>query len=91
MEPDWSKRTKNCQADGLAASGAFARTWTSADGTSTFEGELIKYDAATGQVTLERDGSRITYRREILSAADVAFLDGQAKAGTQPMPPIAGD
>lgn len=75
----------------LAASGAFARTWTSADGKSTFEGELIGYDAATGQVTLERDGRRITYRRELLSTADIAFLDGQAKAAPQPMPPIAGN
>jgi L-alanine-DL-glutamate epimerase-like enolase superfamily enzyme len=91
VEPDQLKRTKNYQADGLAAPGAFARTWTSADGKSTFEGELIGYAAATGQVTLERDGRRITYRRELLSAADIAFLDAQAKAAPQPMPPIAGN
>lgn len=75
----------------LLFTGTHARTWTSADGKSSFEGDLIKYDAATGQVTMDRDGKRVTFKRELLSAADIAFLDGQAKPAAQPMPPIEGN
>lgn len=59
----------------IAASGAHARTWTSADGKSTFEGELIEYDAATGQVTVDRAGKKVVFKRETISAADIAFLN----------------
>jgi hypothetical protein len=34
----------------LLLTGAHARTWTSADGANTFEGELLSYDPATGAV-----------------------------------------
>ena len=75
----------------LLLTGTHARTWTSADGKSSFEGELIEYDEDAGQVTLERDGTKVTFKRELLSAADIAFLDGQGKAAPQRMPPIAGN
>jgi hypothetical protein len=55
-------------------SGAFARTWKSADGKSTIEGELIEYDAVRGQVILNREGKQITIKRELLSPEDIAFL-----------------
>ena len=58
----------------LITLGAYARTWTSADGKSSFEGELIAYKAATGEVTVDRGGKRITFKQEKLSAADIAFL-----------------
>jgi Family of unknown function (DUF6288) len=54
-----------------------ARTWTSADGKSKFEGELIEYKAATGEVTVDRDGKRITFKQQTLSAADIAFLKNE--------------
>ena len=63
----------------LTALGVHARTWTSADGKSSFEGELIEYRAATGEVTVDRGGKRITFKQQMLSAADLAFLK-QAKA-----------
>ena len=36
----------------LLLAGASARTWTSAEGDKTFEGELKSYDAASGKVTV---------------------------------------
>lgn len=37
---------------------AQARTWTSADGTKTFEGELHSYDVATGKVAVKLPNGR---------------------------------
>ena len=36
----------------LLLTGAHARTWTSSDGTKTFEGELKSYDPALAVVTV---------------------------------------
>jgi beta-glucanase (GH16 family) len=68
----------------LAVSGAFARTWKSSDGKSSFEGELIEYDAGTGQVTLDREGKKTTFKREFLSPEDIEFLKDKATAGPPP-------
>lgn len=51
-----------------------ARTWTSSNGSSKFEGELVAYDAATGKVTVNRDGKQVTFKQELLSAADVEYI-----------------
>jgi lipopolysaccharide export system protein LptA len=45
--------------------GIHARIWTSADGKSTFEGELIKYNANTGEVTVDRSGKRVTFMQQV--------------------------
>ncbi len=58
----------------FTALGAQARKWTSADGKSNFEGELIEYKADSGDVTVERAGKRMTFKQQILSAADIEFL-----------------
>ncbi len=58
----------------LISLSAHARTWTSSDGSSTFEGELIAYDAATGKVTVDRAGKQMTFGQDRLSADDIAFL-----------------
>ena len=71
----------------LTALGIQARTWKSADGKSSFEGELIEYDAGTGQVTVDRDGKKLSFKREILSPEDIAFLADKATAG----PPAGSD
>lgn len=64
-----------------------ARTWTSADGKSTFEGELIGYKAGTGEVTVDRAGKRFTFRQDILSDGDIAFLkNAKATPATTPKP-----
>lgn len=71
----------------LAVPGAFARTWKSADGKSTIEGELIEYDAGTGQVTLDRGGKKVTFKREFLSPDNIAFLAEKAAASPLAGPP----
>lgn len=68
----------------FATTDASARTWKSADGKNTIEGELIEYDAGTGQVTLDRDGKKVTFKREFLSPEDIAFLKDKSTAGPPP-------
>ncbi len=51
-----------------------ARTWTSANGSNSFEGELIAYDAASGKVTVNRGGREMTFKQDLLSAADIEYL-----------------
>jgi hypothetical protein len=60
---------------GLLLSGAHARTWTSADGSKTFEGELQSFDAASGIVTVTLpSGKRMNFLQEKLSEEDIAWL-----------------
>jgi hypothetical protein len=71
----------------LTALSASARTWKSADGKSTFEGELIAYNAGTGEVTVDRGGKRITFKQQVLSAGDIDFLKNwKATPATEPKP-----
>ena len=54
--------------------GAHARTWTSADGSKTFEGKFQSYDARRGLVTVTlSNGKRQTFSQDKLSKADIAF------------------
>ncbi|MFK7852406.1 MAG: hypothetical protein AB8D78_15635, partial [Akkermansiaceae bacterium] len=62
----------------LLATPAMARTWKSADGSKTFEGELVSYDAKTGTVKVSISGVTGTFEESILSEADVAFLKQHA-------------
>jgi len=64
----------------LLVTGMWARTWTSADGAKTFEGELKSYDPATGVVGVTQpNGAVIKFHQDKLSADDVAFLMEQGK------------
>ncbi|MEM6915832.1 MAG: hypothetical protein AAF491_04620 [Verrucomicrobiota bacterium] len=60
-----------------------ARTWTSADGSRTFEGTLRSYDTETGEVTVIVNGRPMTFTEEKLSANDVAFLKEEAEKMNQ--------
>ena len=52
-----------------------ARTWTSTDGSKTFEAKLKSYDATTGKVTVTLpNGRSMSFFQEKLSKADIAFL-----------------
>lgn len=54
---------------------AFARTWTSSDGSKTFDGELTAYNADSGSVSVTlANGKKLNFKQEILSAADIEFL-----------------
>ncbi len=57
-----------------------ARTWTSADGKRTFEGELKSYDKEAGKVSvIKRNGRTVTFDIAKLSEIDREFLEEQAK------------
>ncbi len=51
-----------------------ARTWTSADGNKSFEGELQSYDKAAGKLTVLVDGHQIVFSKDKLSEEDQSFL-----------------
>jgi hypothetical protein len=59
----------------LLVTGAHARTWTSSDGTKTFDGELKSYDPRIGLVTVAlASGTSMHFEQDKLSAADISYL-----------------
>ncbi|MCH2062315.1 MAG: hypothetical protein MK194_01175 [Roseibacillus sp.] len=57
-----------------------ARTWTSADGSRSFEGKLKAYDAAAGKVSVTvRNGKTLTFSIDKLSEEDRKFLAEEAE------------
>lgn len=58
----------------LLLASASARIWTSADGSKTFEADLISYNAATKVVDVERDGVKLSFAVEKLSETDQLWL-----------------
>jgi hypothetical protein len=61
-------------ACGVFIAVAQARTWTNAsDPSKTFEGELVSYDEAAGNVTVKMKGREMTFKQELLSEADIAY------------------
>ena len=55
-----------------------ARTWTSADGKRTFEGDLESYDPAKKQVTVRLpNGKSVKFREDRLLEEDVAWVKTQ--------------
>jgi len=74
---------------------ASARTWTSADGSATFEGELLSYDAETGTVGVTHsNGNKMVFNQDKLSADDITFLKENgnvaAPAPAPTAPPAGG-
>lgn len=65
-----------------------ARTWTSANGAKTFQGELKSYDVASGKVTVTKpNGRHMTFKQDKLSADDVTWLKengGSESGASQP-------
>ena len=62
-----------------------ARTWTSSDGSKTFQGEFVSYDADASQVTVRmRNGKSMTFGADKLSAEDQKWAksaQGETAAG----------
>jgi len=54
--------------------GLQARTWTSSDGSQTFDGDLKSYDEATGTVDVIVRGSVMSFTQDKLSEDDIAWL-----------------
>lgn len=72
----------------LSLGAAHARTWTSSDGTKTFEGELHAYNAESGKVTVKLvNGKELTFPQDKLSEDDIAFL--KEKGTIAPAAPAA--
>jgi len=64
----------------LLLTGTEARTWTSADGTRTFEGQLQAYDSANGVVTVVlASGKTMRFTQDKLSEADIEFVKKNGK------------
>lgn len=64
----------------LLLTGAPARTWTSADGARTFEGDLISYDPETGLVGVKlASGKAMELSTKALSEGDLNYLEKQGK------------
>jgi hypothetical protein len=80
----------------LLLTGAHARTWTSADGAKTFEGEFLSYDPATGAVGVTLTGGKVMkFSQDKLSAADIDYLKAYFeehgnKAATTTASPASG-
>lgn len=68
----------------LLVSGAEARTWTSSDGSKTFEGTLRSYKADTGMVTVVVNGRPLSFEKSKLSEEDIAFLEEEAVEKVSP-------
>ncbi|MDC0322470.1 sialate O-acetylesterase, partial [Verrucomicrobiales bacterium] len=51
-----------------------ARTWKSAEGSKTFEGELKSYNESTGEVVVVRNGKDMTFKQDVLSGEDIEWL-----------------
>lgn len=69
----------------LLLTGAHARTWTSADGAKTFDGELLSYDPASGAVGVTLAGGKpMKFTQDKLSAADISFLKEKGKIDAPP-------
>jgi len=69
----------------LISGPVFARTWKSADGSKTFEGNLRSYDKNRGMVSVvTKDGKLLNFSQDILSGEDREFLLSQeaAKSGS---------
>jgi len=47
---------------------SFARTWTSSDGSKTFEGDFVRGNAES--VTVKKGGKNMTFKLSLLSEAD---------------------
>ena len=68
----------------IASSGA--RTWTSSDGSRTFEGEVRSYDANTRTVSVLASGRMLTFTAEKLSEDDIAYVKEWEVAQNAPDP-----
>jgi len=67
-----------------------ARTWTSADGSRTFEGEYRSYDAEKGTVEVLSRGRVMAFSKEKLSQADLQWLEEKTAKPEKDTSEVAG-
>ena len=63
-----------------------ARTWTSSDGSRTFEGEIRSYDEDTKTVSVLSAGRILTFTTDKLSEEDLVYLKEWNEAKNAPDP-----
>ena len=63
-----------------------ARTWTSSDGSRTFEGEIRSYDVETKTVSVRSSGRILTFTEDRLSEEDLVYLKEWKAAKDAPDP-----
>ncbi|NRB76559.1 MAG: hypothetical protein HRU46_19530 [Verrucomicrobiales bacterium] len=68
----------------VASSGA--RTWTSSDGSRSFEGEIRSYDANAKTVSVLSSGRMLTFAEDKLSEGDIAYIKEWEAAKNAPDP-----
>lgn len=62
---------------GLGSGLLSGRTWTSTDGSKTFEGEFQSWDEDTSKVTVTKNGRPMTFSIDIISEDDQAWVKQQ--------------
>ena len=73
----------------LGVGAVSARTWTSANGKNSFEGELKSFDKENDTVTIVyRNGRTVTFGTQKLSEADRTFLEENGKAAADAADPV---
>ena len=73
----------------LGVGAVSARTWTSANGKNSFEGELKSFDKENNTVTIVyRNGRTVTFGTQKLSEADRTFLEENGKAAADAADPV---
>lgn len=84
MKLNKSPRLRTLLLCSALLSGAHGRTWTSADGSKTFEAKFKSYDAETGEVVVSlRNGRTRKFNKSFLSADDITFLNSQGRKSSQ--------
>ncbi|MGB0154818.1 MAG: hypothetical protein ACPGFB_12370 [Verrucomicrobiales bacterium] len=68
----------------IASSGA--RTWTSSDGSRTFEGEIRSYNPNTKTVSVLASGRMLSFTADKLSEDDIAYIKEWEAAQNAPDP-----
>tara|TARA_R110000850_G_scaffold85453_12_gene183740 strand:+ start:451 stop:834 length:384 start_codon:yes stop_codon:yes gene_type:complete len=58
----------------LVISVSNARTWTSADGSRTFDGEIRSYDTEKKAVSVLSSGRVLTFTEDKISEADLTYI-----------------
>lgn len=84
MKLNKSPRLRTLLLCSALLTGAHGRTWTSADGSKTFEAKFKSYDAETGEVVVSlRNGRTRKFNKSFLSADDITFLNSQGRKSSQ--------
>lgn len=63
---------------------AQARTWTSADGSKTFEGDFRSYNESTGIVQVITNGRLLNVPQDKLSSEDIEWIKSEGMKAAAP-------